>query len=138
MNQFWFIGHLLNWSLNNLQKYSAISANYLKIMEETISLYTVMIDQQFLRMPVEQLQKKLKKCFCKFFRDHDLGLTIQCNRKVVNILDVILNLENSTYCPYLRENNKTIYVNTESNYPPSIFRQLPKSIELRLSLLSAN
>ena len=70
--------------------------------------------------------------------DHDLELIIQCNRKVVNFLDVILNLENSTYHPYLKDNNKIIYVNTESNYPPSVIKQLSKSIELRLSQLPAN
>ena len=72
------------------------------------------------------------------FIDHDLELTIQCNRKVVNFLDVTLNLKNSIYCPYLKDNNKIIYVNTESNHPLSIIKQLPKSIELRLSQLSAN
>ena len=56
----------------------------------------------------------------------------------MNFLDVTLNLENSIYCPYLKDNNKIIYVNTESNHPLSIIKQLPKSIELRLSQLSAN
>ena len=72
------------------------------------------------------------------FIDHDLELTIQCNRKVVNFLDVTLNLENSIYCPYLTDSNKIIYVNTESNHPLSIIKQLPKLMELRLSQLSAN
>ena len=49
-----------------------------------------------------------------------------------------MNLENSTYLPYLKDNNKIIHVNTESNHPPSIIKQLPKSIELRLSQLLAN
>ena len=66
--------------------------------------------------------EKIEKHFCKLFKDHDLELTIQCNRKVVNFLDVTLNLENSTYRPYLKDNNKIIYVNTESNHPPSIIK----------------
>ena len=70
--------------------------------------------------------------------NHDLELKIQCKRKVVNFVDVTLNLENSTYRPYLKGNNKIIYVNTESNHPPSIIKQLPKSVELRLSQLLAN
>ena len=82
--------------------------------------------------------EKIKKHFCKLFIEHDLELTIQCNRKVMNFLDVTLNLENSIYCPYLKDNNKIIYVNTEFNHPPSIIKQLPKSIELRLSQLLAN
>ena len=65
-------------------------------------------------------------------------LTIQCNRKAVNFLVVTLNLENSTYRPCLKDNNKIIYFNTESNHSLSIIKQLPKSIELRLSQLSGN
>ena len=82
--------------------------------------------------------EKVKKHYCKLFIDHDLELTIQCNRKAVNFLDVILNLENLTYHPYLKDNHKIIYVNTESNHPPSKIKQLPTSIELILSQLSAN
>ena len=52
--------------------------------------------------------------------------------------NVTLSLENSIYCPYLKDNNKIIYVNTESNNPPSIIKQLPKSMELTLSQLLAN
>ena len=82
--------------------------------------------------------EKIKKLFYKLLIHHDLELTIQCNRKVVNFLDVTLNLENSAYHPYLKDNNEIIYVNTETNYPLSIIKQLPKSVELRLSQLSAN
>ena len=64
--------------------------------------------------------EKIKKHFCKLLIDQDLDLTIQCNMKVVNFLDITLNLENSTYHPYLKDNNKIIHVNTESNHPASI------------------
>ena len=56
--------------------------------------------------------------------------------KTVNYLDVTLNLENSTYRPYQKENNQKKYINIESNHPPSIINQLPLSIESRLSSLS--
>ena len=87
---------------------------------------------------MDQTLRKSKKHFCKLFKDHDLELSIQCNSKVVNFLEVTLNLENWTCRPFLKDNNKIIYVNTESNDPPSIIKQLPKSIELRLSQLPAN
>ena len=58
--------------------------------------------------------------------------------KTVNYLDVTLNLENSTYCPYQKENNQTKYINIESNHPPSIIKQLPLSIKSRLSTLSSS
>ena len=59
-------------------------------------------------------------------------------QKVVNFLDVTLNLKKSIYCPYLTDSNKIIYVNTESNHALPIIKQLPKSVELRLSQLSVN
>ena len=82
--------------------------------------------------------EKIEKNFCKLLIDHDLELTIQCNRKVLSFLDVTLNLEYSTYQPYLKDNNKIINIKTEPNDPPSIIKQLPKSIELRLPQLLAN
>ena len=66
-------------------------------------------------MSIDQTLKKFKKQFCKLFIDHDLELTNQCNRKVVNFIGVTLNLENSTYRPYIKDNKKIIYVNTEYN-----------------------
>ena len=59
-------------------------------------------------------------------------------KKSREFLDVTLNLKNSSYHPYLKDNNKIIYSNTESNHPLSIIKQLLKLIELRLSQLSTN
>ena len=73
------------------------------------------------------------------FKGKELDIVIQCNVKSVNYLDITLNLENSTYCPYQKENNQTIYISTESNHTPlSIIKQLPISIESRLSSLSSS
>ena len=46
--------------------------------------------------------------------------------KTVNYLHVTLNLENSTYRPYHKENNQLKYIITEYNHP---IKQLPISIE---------
>ena len=58
--------------------------------------------------------------------------------KVVNYLDVTLNLNDGTYKPYRKENNDILYINAKSNHPPSIIKQLPLSIENRLSKLSSS
>ena len=58
--------------------------------------------------------------------------------KTVNYLDVTLNIENSTYRPYKKENNQMKNINIESNHLPSIIKQLPLSIESRLSSLSSS
>ena len=73
--------------------------------------------------------EKVKKDIQKMFKENELDIVIQCNMKTVNYLDVTLNLENSTYCPYQKENNQIKYINIESNHPPSIIKQLPLSIE---------
>ena len=72
------------------------------------------------------------------FKENQLDIVIQCNMKTVTYLDVTLNLENCTYRHYKKENNQIKYINIESNHPPSIIKQLPFSIESRLSSLSSS
>ena len=82
--------------------------------------------------------EKFKKDIQKLFKEKYSDIVIQCNMKTVNYLDVTLNLENSTYRPYKKENNQIKYINIESNHPPSIIKQLPLSIESRLSSLTSS
>ena len=58
--------------------------------------------------------------------------------KVVNYLDVTQNLNDGSYKPYHKPNNEILYITKESNHLPSISRQLPISIENRLSNLSSS
>lgn len=37
---------------------------------------------------------KFNKHFCNLFREHELRPSLECNRKVMNFLNVTLNLEN--------------------------------------------
>ena len=48
------------------------------------------------------------------------------------------NLSNATYRPFCKTNNEITYIHKESNHPPSILRQIPLSIESRLSKHSSN
>ena len=82
--------------------------------------------------------EKIKKSFVKLFSDHGLNITIECNKKIVNYLDVTFNLSNSTHQPYTKPGNEINYIHTNSNHPPNIIKQLPISIETRLSKLSSN
>ena len=79
---------------------------------------------------------KVEKDIQKLFKEGELDIVIQCNKKTVNYLDVTLNRENSTCCTYQEENNQIKYIITESNHPSSITKQLPISIESQLSSLS--
>ena len=58
--------------------------------------------------------------------------------KLVNYLDVTLNLNNSNYKPYHKPDNEILYIHKDSNHPLSILNQIPKSIEKRISTLSSN
>ena len=48
-------------------------------------------------------------------------------------LDVTFNLANGTYRPYKKANESLLYINTSSNHPPQVIKQLPTSISERLS-----
>ena len=58
--------------------------------------------------------------------------------KSVDFLDVNLNLETGTYKPFMKPNDKPTYVHAQSNHPPCILRNIPKSINQRLSNISSN
>ena len=58
--------------------------------------------------------------------------------KIVNYLDVSLNLNNSNYKPYHKPDNEILYIHKDSNHPPSILQQISTSIEKRISTLSSN
>ena len=53
-------------------------------------------------------------------------------------IDVTFDLVNEIYKPYRKPNNKPHYINRHSNHPPNILKQLPKSIETRISETSSN
>ena len=53
--------------------------------------------------------------------------------KTVDFLDVTFDLDNNVYKPFRKENSKPTYINKHSNHPPSILKQLPKSLEKRIS-----
>ena len=78
--------------------------------------------------------EQVKKNIQKIFKEHGLDIIIQCNMN----LDVTFNLNDGTYKPYIKPNNKIKYIHKNSNHPPSVIRQIPLSIESRLSTLSFN
>ena len=48
------------------------------------------------------------------------------------------DLDNNAYKPFRKEKNKPTYIKKHSNHPPSILKQLPKSIEKRISETPSN
>ena len=50
----------------------------------------------------------------------------------------LFDLRKETYRPYKKENDKLFYINTSSNHPRSIIKQIPTSVSHRLSDNFAN
>ena len=82
--------------------------------------------------------EKIKKELCKIFRDNDLKITVEANTTIVNFLDVTLDLKIGKYYPYTKEGNIPLNVHKKSNHPPSILKNIPKSINRRLSEISSD
>ena len=82
--------------------------------------------------------KRKKKEIVKVFKDCGLSITIKCNLKSIDFLDITFDLVNSIYKSYRKPCNKPLYINKHSKQPPNILKQLPKSIGKRISETSSN
>ena len=82
--------------------------------------------------------KMTKKKLCKIFKDNNLRIAVEAKKKVTDFLDITLDLHTGSYKPYKKPNDTISYIRCQSNHPPSIIKNLPKVIEIRLSNNSAN
>ena len=67
-----------------------------------------------------------------------MKITSQANLKVVNFLDVTLDLKSESFKPYLKPGDRPVYVSAHSNHPPSIIKNIPLALNKRLSSISSN
>ena len=74
-----------------------------------------------------------RKEIIRIFKDEGLKIEIRCNLKRTDYLDVSFNLTDGTYRPFNKPNNIINYVHADSNHPPSVLKQIPKSISKRIS-----
>ena len=79
-----------------------------------------------------------KKNIDKTFKDCRLNITIEANLPTVNYVDETLVLQKDTYLPYRKPDNPPVYINNCWNHPPTVIKELPKSISKRVSDLSSN
>ena len=70
--------------------------------------------------------EKIKKLIQAIFLENELKITIQCNLKIVDYLDITFNLTDSSYCPFNKTNNEINFIDKQSSHPPSI---IPSSNE---------
>ena len=54
--------------------------------------------------------ERIKKYFLKIFRENKLNIVTKCNLKIVDYLDVTLDLVNNTYKPFSKSNNEINYI----------------------------
>ena len=64
-------------------------------------------------------------------------MTAEVNKKVVNFLDVTLDLNTGRYRPYMKPNTTLLYISSLSNHPPNIIKNIPLEVNRRLLKLSS-
>jgi hypothetical protein len=52
----------------------------------------------------------IKKDICSIFNNHCLKITIEANKKIVDFLDVTLNLSTQKYQPFTKPNNRDLKI----------------------------
>ena len=83
---------------------------------------------------VEDLKKELHR----IFKRYGLSITTDVNHKIVNFLDVTLNLNDGNVTPFMKENNTILYVNKQSNHAPATLKAIPQGVQSRLTRNSSN
>ena len=74
----------------------------------------------------------------EIFKNTGFKIEIKTNLHIVDSLDITFNLLDGMYKLYKKPNDQLLYINTSSNHPPQIIKQLPTSISNCLSNNSSN
>ena len=80
----------------------------------------------------------IKKKIQAIFNNLGLEVTIEANLKIIIFLDICIDLESETFKPFIKPNTTPLYIDSQSNHPPSIIKNLPASINKRLSSISSS
>ena len=82
--------------------------------------------------------EKTKQEVSEIFKSNGLKITIEANKKTINFLDVTLDLTSGSYKPFMKPNNKILYVHRQSNHPPTLLKNIPHNINKRLTSISSS
>ena len=82
--------------------------------------------------------ERIKKKIVQIFKNEGLTVTAEANTRRVNFLDFVLDLDEKIHKPFHKPNANVVYVNSKSNHPPQVLKNIPMGVELRLSKLSSN
>ena len=117
------------YMLNKLSEKAVIKGNIGLYRDDGLAAYENISGPQ---------AERIKKNITKQFKDEGLSITIKTNLKIVNFLDITLDLDKDIFRPYIKPNDRPLYINVHSNHPPPIIRQLPEAVNRRISQLSHN
>ena len=67
-----------------------------------------------------RLTQKLVDKLVDLFHEYKLKIVIDANHKVINFLDITMNLNTGSYQSYMKPNNVIKYIHTKSNHPKNI------------------
>ena len=81
--------------------------------------------------------ERTRKDITREFKKQGLNISISTNLKICNFLDVTLNLTDGTHSPYRKPNNETLYIDTNSNHPPTRLKHLPAAIGRQICDISS-
>ena len=81
---------------------------------------------------------RIRKRLFKLFNDLGLKITVDTNLSKIDFLDITMDLSNETHQPYRKPNDTPLYINTKSNHPPHVLKNLNSAINKRLNMLSSN
>ena len=91
-----------------------------------------------LRNTSKQKTDRIRKYIIGIFKNAGFKIEIKTNLHIVDFLDVTFNLLDRAYKPYKKPNDLLLYVNTSSNHPTQIIKQVPISISNHLSNNTSN
>ena len=96
-----------------------------------------MMDLVYLKVYLDHKSRK-KKNIIKVLKMCGLSIIVTTNITSVDFLDITFNSKTESYQPFRKPNNEPKYIDISSNHPSQVLRQLPKSIEKRLSEISSS
>ena len=77
----------------------------------------------------------MRKNIARFFKDIGFTIDIETSPKIVGVLDIMFNLNYSTYGLYKKPNDLTLCISKSSSHTQQIINQLSEKINELLSFL---
>ena len=77
-------------------------------------------------------REKIKQEVSNTFKANGLKITIKAKKKkIVDFLDVTFDFASGSFKPYMKPNNKLLYVHRQSNHPPALLTNILLNINKR-------